>query len=271
MKKLYSIIAMLFVVASSYAANAVYTLKSSFLATSDTITNTATGYVEVNITKSYETVSIQAVCTKISGTVAGNVLLQASNDGTNFVSVGLDTLATTDVATQSHTFIVHGSPYKYYRLSWTGSGTMSATLKGYLLPNGAGATNSIYTMKSSFNLTSDTATNTGTTYVGLQVQNAYKSLTVQAVVTKISGTVGGTVTLQGSNDGTNYNTVKTLYLETVAPYSVSGGTATLTALNQTTTTKIFNINGSPYAYYRLSYTGTGTMAATIKGYVWPQK
>ena len=128
-------------------------------------------------------------------------------------------------------------------------------------------------MLSDISASSDTVANSGTGYVQLQVKGAYSNVSIQVVSTKISGTAGGTVTLQGSNDGTNFVTVDASYLEdisTSSPYTTGGGT-TLTVLNQATTTKVFVLNGSPYAYYRLSHTGTGTMVSRLRGYLMPNK
>jgi hypothetical protein len=87
------------------------------------------------------TVSIQAVIAKTSGTLAGTLTVQGSIDGVNYETVNaslvLPTPATytvTDVASQAKIFVITGSPYLYYRLSWTGSGTMIGTLNGYILP-----------------------------------------------------------------------------------------------------------------------------------------
>lgn len=271
MKKIGTLLFGLLLSVASFAqtANSVYSMTSTFGYTTDTVTNTATKWVKTQVQSGYNTVSIQAVVTKISGTVAGNVILQGSNDGTNYVSIGLDTLATTDVTTNTHVFTVQDSPYEYYRLSYTGSGTMAAKLKGYLMPNGNTGRSSVFNLKSTYGYTSDTVTNGATNSILLRVQGNYKTVSIQAVVTKLSGTAAGTVTLQGSNDGTNYETVATRYLRSVAPYSTSFGTATHTVTNVTTNTKIFVLNKSPYAYYKLSYTGSGTMSCTLKGYMLP--
>jgi hypothetical protein len=112
--------------------------------TGDTVLNTATKACSLKLAKSYKQVSIQTVITKISGTVAGTVTLQGSVDGTNYVTVDsaailsnhspFPTYTATNTATQSKVWIVNNSPYLWFKLSYTGSGTMSATLKGYLLP-----------------------------------------------------------------------------------------------------------------------------------------
>ena len=117
------------------------------------------------------------------------------------------------------------------------------------------AQTTVYTMTHS----GDTVTNTGTKTVDIEVKNFYESVSVQLKITKISGTVAGTVTLQGSVDGSNYVTVDSGATITSAE--------TFTATNVTTQTNIFIISGSPYRYYRMSYTGSGTMAARVYGYI----
>jgi hypothetical protein len=113
----------------------------------------------------------------------------------------------------------------------------------------------VYTMTHS----GDTVTNTGTKTVDLEVKNFYQTVSLQLKITKISGTVAGTVTLQGSEDGSNYVTIDSGVTATSAE--------TFTATNVATQTTIFIVNGSPYRHYRMSYTGSGTMAARIYGYV----
>ncbi len=107
----------------------------------------------------------------------------------------------------------------------------------------------------------DTVVNTGTKACSLKVVNTYKQISIQAVVTKISGTVAGTVTLQGTVDGTNWVTVDTAAL-------VTDGAATNTTGAQS---KVWIINNAPYLWFRLSYTGSGTMSASLKGYLLPRQ
>lgn len=102
-------------------------------------------------------------------------------------------------------------------------------------------------------------TNTGTGECSLAVKNSYKIVAIQLKVVKTSGTVAGTVTLQGSIDGTNY--------ETVLAAATVNNAATFTATDVATQVKTFIINNNPYLYYKLSYTGVGTMVATLSGYV----
>lgn len=273
MKKLILLFALsLIFTLQNSAQNTVITMTGS----GDTVKDAGTDYVQLQVKKWYKSVSIQAIATKVGGTVAGTALLQGSNDGLNFLDMNTDTLQLTDITTNTKVWVVNGSPYSWYRITYLGVGTDTFKIAGYLLANApyvGAATNVVSNLKSSYGLNSDTVVNSATNTLLIAVQQGYESVSIQAVVTKISGTAGGTVTLQGSNNGINYVTVSTGYLENVAtgtPYTTGGG-ATLTVLNQTTTSKLFTLIGSPYKYYRLSYTGTGTMSCSLKGYLLANK
>ena len=102
-----------------------------------------------------------------------------------------------------------------------------------------------------FGNTLDTVDNTEThvtTPADGLIQNWKNGITAQVVVTKISGTVGGTLALQGSMDGTNWTTIG-------SAATPSDGSATYS----------FNTTVRWY-YYRISYAGTGTMSASFKSY-----
>lgn len=108
----------------------------------DTVTNTGTSYIST-IVKSRgnaTTTTIQVNCTKISGTVAGTITIQGSLDNVNFKALpteetqtALATATALDVASQTFVWRLKGSPFTYYRISWTGSGTMAASFNGYLM------------------------------------------------------------------------------------------------------------------------------------------
>lgn len=108
------------------------------------------------------------------------------------------------------------------------------------------------------NLEIDTVTNTGTAYVTTKVleptSQEITSTTIQVVVTKISGIVGGTISLLGSIDGTNFKALVTEETQTAL--------ATITATDGSSTYH-WRLKGSPFTYYRVSWTGTGTMAASF--------
>lgn len=98
----------------------------------DTVVNTATEYMYMTVSGSYETAAFQVVNTKISGTVAGTCLLEYSVDGTNYITVpSADTLTNTDIATNSLVWTLTKPEASYYRIKYTGSGTMSAQMKAY--------------------------------------------------------------------------------------------------------------------------------------------
>jgi hypothetical protein len=111
---------------------------------------------------------------------------------------------------------------------------------------------------------SDTVTNTGTGTVQCRVLKDVPTVntTIQVNVTKISGTVGGTISLQGSLDGTNWKALNTAETQTALP--------TVTA---TDATNVYHcrLNGSPFLYYRVSWTGTGTMAASFSASLYRNK
>lgn len=108
----------------------------------DTVTNAGTSFIST-ITKSNGSANettIQVNATKISGTVAGTISILGSIDNVNFKAIptaetqtGVATATATDVASQTFVWRLNGSPFTYYRISWTGSGTMSASFNGYLM------------------------------------------------------------------------------------------------------------------------------------------
>lgn len=118
------------------------------------------------------------------------------------------------------------------------------------------AQSQVYELKSPYSSVIDTVTNTGTAYVSsVAISPApATTTTIWVYVTKISGTVGGTITLQGSIDGTNWKALYALNTATAL--------ATFTATDATNTYH-WIISGSPMPYYRVSWTGTGTMSASF--------
>jgi len=223
----------------------------------DTVTNVETDYVTLAPSLFYGQMTFQAVVTKISGTVEGYALLQVSNDNVNFHDENTDTLSNTNQTTNTKSWVITNNCQKYYRIKFVSAGTMSAKIYGFAWLGDGKAGKGSVNMVQAYGSTSDTVTNSATGYVGYTLTRYYTKISIQVIITKISGTVGGTVTVQGSLDGTTYTTVD----------SDITTSSTLTPTNQTTNSKIFTITGSPYKYYRLSYTGTGTMSATIKGYL----
>lgn len=122
----------------------------------------------------------------------------------------------------------------------------------------------VASFKSVYNLNSDTVTNTATQYLQSPAISsaAATTTTVWVAVTKISGTVGGTITLQGSLDGTNWKAVNTVGTQTAL--------ATITATDATNTYH-WILQGSPFQYYRVSWAGTGTMSASFTAQIFRAK
>lgn len=100
----------------------------------DTVTNTGSETWTLKVPGFQKTVAVQFTATKISGTVGGSVLLQGSLNGSNWDTVvSTSAYTATDVASQTEIFAVENSKYLYYRVQWTGTGTMSASARCWLL------------------------------------------------------------------------------------------------------------------------------------------
>jgi len=131
MKKILILFALLIV---GFYANAQFTSGYKLpAATTDSIkSGSLTVTKTFALTAGYSTVSIQPVVTKVSGTVAGTVVLYGTVDGTNYVSTG-DTLTLTDVATKTVIWNVTPAKHAKYRVVAVGTGTMNALLSVWYL------------------------------------------------------------------------------------------------------------------------------------------
>jgi hypothetical protein len=98
----------------------------------DTVTNAGVRVMQTQLTGNKATVTIQVDVTKISGTLGGTIIPVGSNDGVKWYAAGSGTFTVTDVASQGVNF----SPplgFGYYGVQWTGTGTMSGSIKATLL------------------------------------------------------------------------------------------------------------------------------------------
>lgn len=122
-------------VAFSYNVQAQYAdMLSASGATTETAVATAV-YVRASVTKVNTTTSIVVNVAKVSGTVAGTVVLQGSNNGADFRTLPTAVAASftaTDVAAQGITWVLTGNPYRYYQVLYTPTGTMNATFTAQL-------------------------------------------------------------------------------------------------------------------------------------------
>lgn len=115
----------------------------------------------------------------------------------------------------------------------------------------------------SMTATTYTVIDTGTINLGLKLNESWDIVTVQYKGVKVSGTVAGTATLQGSVDGTNFSTIDArMFRDSLNAY---------TNTNVATNTKIFVLNKSPYLYYRVAVVGSGTMNLVVSAIVLPRK
>lgn len=121
----------------------------------DTATNTGTAYDTIVLNLPYRNASIEVQCTKISGTLGGILKVQVAN--VNTLTTGPSWKTLTDTATVSNTtgtksyyFELPGAaqlnntgtlknnvpstlPYCIYRILWTGTGTMSGSMKAWFV------------------------------------------------------------------------------------------------------------------------------------------
>lgn len=180
--------------------------------------------------------------------------------------------STTVVATEKHPFLGKRSvgkgircsvavAKKMIRLGWAEAAALILLFMAvglFSTPAVSQASNNEQSLKSIYSLTSDTVTNTATIYLTSTRVSSTNSLsqqtTVQVNVTKISGTVGGTISLLGSLDGTNFKALNTIETQTAL--------ATITATDASNVYH-WRLTGSPFLYYRVSWTGTGTMSASF--------
>ena len=102
-------------------------------------------------------------------------------------------------------------------------------------------------------LSIDTVTNTATKTMTGKVSGYQGTVTIQVDVTKISGTLAGTLTPIASNDGTTF-------------YSVASRTSRDTAVTVTDVSAQgynFSMPGG-YLYYGVKWAGSGTMSGSFK-------
>jgi adenylyl- and sulfurtransferase ThiI len=125
MKKLVYILLSAILLMATQSQAQVY---SSTLAAGDTVVDAGTAAKVINITGDYKGVVFNPIFTKISGTVAGTIKLQGSLDGSTYTDVASQTFTATNIATGQTLWYVAAPLARYYKITWTGTGTMSAVL-----------------------------------------------------------------------------------------------------------------------------------------------
>lgn len=134
MKKIIAITLALAVCCTSFAQTTAQNMTASNGLPRDTVSNTGVETWTLKVPGFQKTISAQIEATKISGTVAGNIVLLGSNTGTLYDTVvNAPVKVAADAATFSRIFAIDNSKYLYYRIQWTGTGTMSAWARCYLI------------------------------------------------------------------------------------------------------------------------------------------
>lgn len=138
-------------------------------------------------------------------------------------------------------------------------GILGMLLFLFLFTFGVSAQTSVYAdMKNTTysTLLTDTVTNGGTgSLTSIRIAGGASSVTIFAILTELSGTTAGTLTVLGSLDGTNYKAIPTTETQTAM--------ATATATDVASQSFTWHLRSSPYLYYRLQWVGAGTMSATM--------
>ena len=111
-------------------------------------------------------------------------------------------------------------------------------------------------MATIYNLADVTLTDATTVYSGLiESTSALGTLTLQASFANVSGTSNGTVTLEGSIDGTNFKTISTVAGKFDFYASDSETIADALVMQAA-------ITASPFVFYRFKMVGVGTQSTT---------
>ena len=132
----------LFMLTLSFASHAQFGAPAAFpLAAGDTLNNTDTVAKVIKATAGYSVVGIQVNLNKLSGTVAGKVYVYASMDSRNYavidsasytaVPAGASGSVFGAIGSYTHTAILKEdrTPYAYYLVAATSSGTVSAPVQ----------------------------------------------------------------------------------------------------------------------------------------------
>lgn len=123
-----------------------------------------------------------------------------------------------------------------------------------------------FTLKSAYGGSTDSVTNAGTNYLKTATAvSGTGGITVQLNITKISGTAAGTAILQGSIDGSNWNTISLASGMVTAGASTGAANDTFTLTNVTSQNCSWFLVQNQYIYYRVFVTGSGTELIRLSG------
>lgn len=101
----------------------------------------------------------------------------------------------------------------------------------------------------------------------------YKAAAIQINITKVSGTLAGSIYLQGSVDGTNWTNIEdTATISNAATYSYTWTTPHRLTVVASSVSKLYtNPTVLTYFYYRTYIAGTGTWCGTFSTGIVPRQ
>jgi len=106
-----------------------------------------------------------------------------------------------------------------------------------------------------------TNTGSGSLYTSFSTKEA-KS--IQVLITKTSGTLGGTMTLYGSNDGVNW----TALTDATSTPTITTHTVTDTGTYSAPQQKLWYLGFHQFKAYQIGWAGTGTMVGRFKAIIY---
>lgn len=116
----------------AFSNNSVNAQAAVRITSTDTLNDAETVYIALpTLTGGYYSIGIQAVVTKVSGTVGGTAIIQGSLDGANYVTIGSSTLTFSDQAVNTAVWSITPSTYQYHRVKFVSSGTQVSVPKVY--------------------------------------------------------------------------------------------------------------------------------------------
>lgn len=124
----------------------------------------------------------------------------------------------------------------------------------FMSPTANAQDNSGYFLSSATHAALDTCTNAGTVTQSKAITGWQDFITVTCQVTKTSGTLGGTLVMYGSTQASSPD----IWVQVDSAHTY---TVTNTAGSKV---YVFEIDASKFQYYKVVWTGTGTMVGTIK-------
>ena len=100
----------------------------------DTVSGATTKAQVIALDGYQDVITVVATATKLTGTAAGAITCWGSVDNVDWVRVDTNTFTVTDVAgAQTYKWSVNPSQFPWYKVSYTGTGTMTVQLKSKIL------------------------------------------------------------------------------------------------------------------------------------------